>query len=84
MDKHATSSCEADERPVVTLEGLLQGKLVFSVDDLDSAGILGKTRFYEEVKAGRLKARKNGGRTQVLTPDLIAYLRALPVIPASA
>ena len=81
MDRYAPSSLLADEPQAPTLEILLQGKLVFSVDELDEARILGKTRFYEEVKAGRLKARKNGGRTQVLTPDLIAYLRALPIIP---
>lgn len=39
---------------------------------------MGKTRFYELVNAGALKARKNGTRTVVLAADAQAYLDSLP------
>ena len=41
---------------------------------------IGRTRFYDEVNAGRLKARKNGARTVVLAVDAQAWLNSLPEI----
>jgi hypothetical protein len=43
-------------------------------DVLDS----GKTKIYEEINEGRLRARKLGKKTIVLGEDLRAYLEALP------
>lgn len=43
---------------------------------------IGRTKFYEEVHAGRLKARKNGTRTIVLAADARAWLEALPQLQA--
>jgi hypothetical protein len=39
---------------------------------------MGKTRFYELVNSGALKARKNGARTVVLAADAQAYIDSLP------
>ncbi len=39
---------------------------------------MGKTRFYELVNSGALKARKSGTRTVVLAADAEAYLENLP------
>jgi hypothetical protein len=50
-------------------------------DFLKLAGI-GRTKAYEEINAGRLKARKNGNRTIVLASDARAYLEALPELHA--
>lgn len=38
----------------------------------------GKTKFYSEVKSGRLVARKLGSKTIVLLQDAERYLRSLP------
>lgn len=39
---------------------------------------MGKTRFYELVNSGVLKAHKSGTRTVVLAADAQAYLDSLP------
>ena len=46
-------------------------------DVLRRVGI-SRTKFYQEINAGRLKARKIGSKTVVLETDLQAYLDALP------
>lgn len=46
-------------------------------DFLKLAGI-GRTKAYEEINAGRLKARKSGNRTIVLAADARAWLDDLP------
>jgi hypothetical protein len=47
---------------------------------------IGTTKFYKEVKAGRLRAVKCGARTLVLNRDCIAWERTLSAIsfPQSA
>ena len=39
---------------------------------------IGRTKFYQEVKAGRLKIRKIGRKTLILRADAEAWLNALP------
>jgi predicted DNA-binding transcriptional regulator AlpA len=41
-------------------------------------GGLSRRQFYDELKAGRLKARKIGRRTVVLHSAIVAYLDSLP------
>jgi hypothetical protein len=44
----------------------------------------GRTKLYEEIASGRLKARKAGKRTIILSSDLEEYLQNLPhLIPSS-
>jgi len=43
----------------------------------------GKTKVYEEINEGRLKARKIGRKTVVLGNDLREYLEALPTMVVS-
>jgi len=43
------------------------------------AGI-GRTKIYEAISEGRLKARKFGKRTIVLRADLQTFLSSLPVV----
>jgi predicted DNA-binding transcriptional regulator AlpA len=47
-------------------------------DVLRRVGI-SRTKFYQEINVGRLKARKIGSKTVVLEADLQAYLDALPL-----
>lgn len=50
---------------------------------LKLAGI-GRTKAYEEIAAGRLKARKMGSRTVILAADARAWLETLPPLKAAA
>ena len=40
---------------------------------------IGRTKLYEELNSGRLKARKVGGRTLILEADAQEWLAELPV-----
>ena len=52
--------------------------IAYTVDRaLEVLGI-GRTKFYEEIKAGRLKAKKVGQRTLVTSAALNEWLEALP------
>jgi hypothetical protein len=58
-----------------------EGRMAFSIPDLDEAGILGKSEAYEEIASGKLLAVKRGRSTKILAPDLISYLLSLVLIP---
>ena len=53
-------------------------KLAYTIDELPDVGGPGRTKAYEAINAGALKAKKRGGRTIVLAPDLKKYLDNLP------
>ena len=55
-------------------------KLTYTIDQIARAGPLSRSKIYEEIAAGRLKARKAGRRTVILAQDYQAYLEALPVM----
>ena len=54
-------------------------KQAFAVKEFLAAYGIGRTKFYEEVKAGRLKTRKVGKRTLITRSDADAWLNNLPV-----
>ena len=43
----------------------------------------GRTTAYEEIKNGRLRARKIGKRTVITTDDAEKWLQSLPVVEAA-
>ncbi|MVS99241.1 helix-turn-helix domain-containing protein [Devosia marina] len=45
---------------------------------------IGRTKAYEEINAGRLKARKSGARTIILAEDAEAWLKSLPELSPKA
>jgi hypothetical protein len=45
---------------------------------------IGQTRFYEEVKEGRLPVRKVGRKTIVLRDDAESWLQRLPALSTRA
>jgi hypothetical protein len=53
-------------------------KLAFSIEEAVAASGVGRTLIFEEIKAGRLVARKCGRRTLILKHDLALWLDALP------
>ena len=56
----------------------------YSIDDICESGPWGRSFIYDEIKAGRLIARKARGRTIILPSDMKAYLAALPTTKDSA
>jgi excisionase family DNA binding protein len=58
-------------------------RLGYSIDEFCADLGIGRTKAYEEIKAGRLKARKLGRRTIVLHKDREAYADALPEMEPS-
>ena len=45
---------------------------------------IGKTKLYEAINSGKLKARKAGKRTLILSDDLRDYLSSLPLMVRAA
>ena len=58
-------------------------KLAYSIDEFASASGLGRTRLYDAIAAGQLRARKFGKRTVILVDDGRAFLMNLPQLPAA-
>ena len=60
-------------------------KLVYSVGEAAHATNSCRDKIYAAINTGKLRARKNGRRTLILTADLEAYLNNLPALePQSA
>ena len=62
----------------------MDGRLAFSVAEACSAARIGRTSLYQAIRAGQLRALKNGRRTIILATDLHRYLENLPAIEAAA
>jgi excisionase family DNA binding protein len=58
---------------------MLQPEGLSIVEACRIAGI-GRTKIYEAIAAGSLKARKFGKRTLILRTDLQSFLSGLPVV----
>ena len=58
--------------------------LGLSVEDAARIAGIGRSRIYEELKEGRLTARKVGKRTLILRTDLEAWLNGLPTMAVKA
>jgi len=54
------------------------GRKAYSVNDFCQAYSIGRTLFYDEVAAGRLRVRKVGKKTLVLATDGEAWANSLP------
>lgn len=54
--------------------------LSYGIADAVKASGVGRSFLYEQIKAGKLKARKLGRRTLILATDLQSWLAALPTI----
>lgn len=56
----------------------------YPLPDFCHAFGIGRTKAYEEIRAGRLKARKSGVRTIILAADADAWLNSLPELAPKA
>ena len=55
-------------------------KHALTIHETCSCSGIGKTKIYEAINAGKLKARKAGKRTLILSDDLRDYLTSLPLM----
>ncbi len=53
-------------------------KMAYSIRDAVEAGAGSRTKLYEAIAAGTLRARKRGRSTVILAADLAEYLQSLP------
>jgi excisionase family DNA binding protein len=53
-------------------------KRAMSVEEAAKAAGVGRTLLFEEIRKGRITARKVGRRTIIMTDELDAWLNALP------
>ena len=52
--------------------------IALTIAEVCAASRIGRTRIYEAIRAGELRARKHGRRTLVLIDDLRRWLESLP------
>lgn len=67
------------ESPAPALE-----KRSYTVDEFMAAFGIRRTKTYEEINSGRLKARRVGGRTLIAREDAEAWLGSFPTIQPHA
>ena len=53
-------------------------KLAFTIEEAATAAGIGRTLIFEEIREGRLIARKVGRRTIILVADLDLWLKSRP------
>ena len=53
-------------------------KLAYTIAEAVEAGAGGRTKIYEAINTGKLKAKKRGKSTIILAPHLVEYLENLP------
>lgn len=54
-------------------------KLGYTVEEYAAVSGIGRTKVFEAIKTGMLKARKVGRRTIIEHDDGVAFLKSLPV-----
>ena len=58
------------------MDAYATNKIAFRMDEAVRACGLGRTTLYAEIKSGRLRAVKAGGRRLILREDLEAYFKS--------
>lgn len=55
------------------------GRLAYTVKEVCAMVPMGRNKFYDEAKAGRLRVRRSGRVNLILADDLKSYLESLPM-----
>jgi excisionase family DNA binding protein len=58
-------------------------KIAYSINEAAAASGFGRTKLYQEINAGNLKAVKLGSRTLIRSTDLEAFISSLPAKEAA-
>lgn len=61
----------------------MQSQLAYSIPEACASSKVGRTTLYEAIRAGELRAVKNGRRTLILVEDLQSWVANLPAVPPS-
>jgi excisionase family DNA binding protein len=64
--------------------GHLPSRLAYSVDRFCEDTDTGRSKVYELIRAGKLRAKKFGGKTLILAEDADRFLASLPDMAAKA
>jgi excisionase family DNA binding protein len=56
----------------------------YTIEQAAEASSISRPILYDEINAGRLRARKRGRSTLILRSDLLAFLEALPIVDPKA
>ena len=64
---------------MINQELTVQSPAAYSINSFTAKFNIGRTKTYEEIKKGRLKARKIGTRTIIAHEDAMVWFNALPV-----
>ena len=59
-------------------------RLAYGIPEAASMLSIERSTLYRHAKLGRITIRKLGGRSVILSDDLAAYLRELPILGARA
>lgn len=62
------------------MQTLHDNRGALTVDEFCGWASIGRSKFYEEVKAGRIVLRKIGRKSVVTMPDAISWINSLPVV----
>ena len=68
----------------VVATGLEPGRLAYPINDFAEALGIGRSKIYEEIRDGRLQAKKLGSRTLITAKAASEYLAKLPNLAAKA
>ncbi len=58
----------------------MQTPMALKISEACSASRIGRTRIYDAIKRGELRAKKHGKSTIVLRDDSLEWLNALPAV----
>ena len=56
----------------------MQDSVALKINEVSAESRVGRTKVYEAIKRGELKAKKHGKSTIVLRVDMLDWLNALP------
>jgi excisionase family DNA binding protein len=59
-------------------------RVAFSIEEAGEAAGVGRSFVFEEIRAGRLVAKKAGRRTLIAAADLMDWLKSLPTAATAA
>ena len=62
------------------MEPNMLAKVAYTVPEFLAAHGIGRTKFYELLNRGEIKARRTGGRTIITAADAQAWLNSLPQV----
>jgi len=61
----------------------MHDKIGLTIPEAADCSGIGRTKIFEAIKLGKLTARKAGRRTIILSDELAAFLKSLPVKEAA-